>query len=302
MTERMLDDYDENDLFGKGATGQKTTNPLSRYFRVPGLHIKLPTQGAYLPQGALDLTMADELPVYPMRAADELLMRSPDALMSGYAVEKMLESCVPAIKTPRLISTPDLDVLLLAIRAASYGNKMDIEVPCPSCETRNSFECDIPDLLGTVTPLPPDNAVRLSAEVVAYIRPFNLENATKVALAAFNEARAVQAIEENEEISDEMVQKAINESYRRMSELNLHMTADCILKVVTPEAEVTDKSSIAEFVNNIPREWSKKIDEALKRLNSAGVDRRLHVQCSNCNHQWDTEVEFDPASFFALGS
>ena len=101
-------------------------NPLTKYFRIPGVHIKLPTHGAFMPTGSVAFTMNDEVPVYPMRGMDELLLKSPDALMNGYAIEKLIESCVPAIKFPRLISSPDLDVILMAIRAATYGETITL--------------------------------------------------------------------------------------------------------------------------------------------------------------------------------
>ena len=84
------------------------TDTLKKYYRMPGVHIRLPTNGAFMPPGSVEFTMSGDIPVYPMRGADELLLKSPDALMSGYAIEELLKSCVPAIQFPRLVSSPDL--------------------------------------------------------------------------------------------------------------------------------------------------------------------------------------------------
>jgi hypothetical protein len=234
-----------------------------------------------------------------MRAADELLLKSPDALMSGYAIEKLIESCVPAIKMPRLVAMPDLDVLLLGIRAATYGPKMEVQTKCPSCGEDNIFEADLPSMLSTMTVLPTSCPVRLSAEVIAHLRPYNIENGTRVALAAFNETRKLQFADDK---SDAVKNKMINESYAVITELNVEMIADCVLQVSTPEGAVSDRASIREFLSEIPRGWSKKIEKALKGLNEKGIDKTLHVSCSECKHEWKTELEFDPASFFAQGS
>lgn len=297
MAKVQSDDFDENVLFEKAAIAG---NPLAKYFRMPGFHVRLPTNGVFLPKGAVTFTMAGEIPVYPMRAADEILMKSPDALMSGYALEKMLESCVPDIKTPRLISTPDLDVLLLAVRAASYGETMQIETVCPNCGNQDHFDCSLPAILSTVKDEPIDNEVRLTDQIVVYLRPYTLDVATRVSLTAFQEARKVQALDATE--NEDAKQAGISESFRRLTDLNITMMAESIVKVVIPEGTVTDPRQIAEFIGNAPTAWTKKIDAKLKDLNAMGMDKGIDVECSNCHHKWRTEVEFDPTSFFDLGS
>jgi hypothetical protein len=297
MSKPTIDDFDETNLFAapKPASG----NPLAKYFRSPGLMVSLPTGGAFLPPGSYNPTMSGEVGVLPMRAADELLMKSPDALMSGYAVEQMLLSCVPSIIAPREVSAPDLDVLLLAVRAASYGNDMDIDTHCPACKAEATFSCHLPALLGNVQPIPAENPVRLSADVVVLMRPHNLQNATTIGLAAFEETRKLQALEDADE---EARTAAINASMKRMSDLNIKVLADCVLKVATPEGIVTDRASIFEFVANIGRDWVKRMDDKLKELNHMGLDKGIDVTCPTCQHEWRATVEFDPTSFFALGS
>lgn len=291
------DDYSESELFGN--RGQQTEGVLSRYYRIPGLNVRLPTGGAFLPPGSFHPTMTGEVPVFPMRAADELLLKSPDALMSGFAIEKLIESCVPAIENPREISTPDLDVVLLAIRAATYGDMMPVSAACPKCKHVSEFECHLPGMVATVSPIPAENPVRLADDIVVYVRPFNLSNATRVAVASFEEARRMQSLDGAE---DATRRQAMNESFQRLSELNVAMASDCVVRVVVPEGSVTDKKEIAQFVGNMQRKWFRKVEDKLKELNQMGMNKKLDVQCEKCEHTWQTEVEFDPASFFDSGS
>jgi hypothetical protein len=293
----MEDDFNEDEMFQVKTPA--SSNPLAKYFRVPGLNITLPSGGNYLPKGSIELTLTGEVPVFPMRAADELLLKSPDALMSGYAIEQLIESCVPAIRMPRLVAMPDLDVLLLAIRAATYGPKMEVQTKCPSCGEDNIFEADLPSILGTMQVLPPESPVRLSTDVIAYVRPYNIENGTRVSIAAFNETRKLQFADDK---PDEVKNRMINESYRVITDLNVEMMADCVTHVIVPEGAVTNKLAIREFLANVPRAWSKKIEKTLKGLNEKGIDKTLHVCCAECKHEWKTELEFDPASFFGQSS
>lgn len=303
-----LDGFDERAAGAQRPLGEFAAppgNPLARYFRIPGLHVKLPTRGAFMPPGSISFTAAGDLPVYPMAAKDELLLKSPDALMSGYALEKLIASCVPAILAPRAVATQDLDVLLLAIRAATYGDSMTLDATCPECSTNSEVKCHLPAVLGTMQFLDPENTVRLSEEVVAYVRPYNIGNATTLALASYEEARALQAVEQAEEkASTAERNKAITKSMDRINKLNLDMLADSILKIVVPGAEVTDRKALAEFVANVPKPWVEAIDAKLKQVNSKGIDKQVALRCSNeeCGHEWKTEIEFNPATFFDAAS
>lgn len=273
-------------------------NPLAKYFRTPGLVVRLPTNGAFLPEGAIEFTMSGEVEVWPMRTADELLLKSPDALMSGYAVEKLLQSCVPSIRAPRQISQPDLDVLLLAIRAATMGETMDVNAACPSCGTENTLPVHLPSVLGSMKPVPEEIAVRLSDEVMAYLRPFNLDEATKIALASFEEARKLQAIEMDANADPMARSQQMNRSFERLAGLNITVMAACVIAVMTPEGAVNDPRAIGEFVSNIPSNWFHKIESRLKEINDLGVDKKLHITCAKCSHEWHTDLEFNPSTFF----
>lgn len=279
-----------------------TENPLHKYFRIPGLNISLPTQGKFFTDGAA--LIAGNIPVFPMRAADELLLKNPDALMSGFAIEKLLESCVPAIKNPREISAPDLDVLLLAIRAATYGDTMEIQATCPECQTENSFDCDLGAIIQNVKPIPDENFIRLSNDLVVYVRPYNLENTTALSLATFEETRKVQAADMNDQLTTEQKSHQINVSMQRLSSLNTTLLSKCVVKIVTPEGEVSDPAFIDEFFQNITKTWTSLIEDKLLELNNAGIDKSISVKCSRvtCGHEWKTVVEFDPANFFDTGS
>ncbi len=301
-----MDEYDENQMFGHSAT--KPHHPLSKWFRTPGVHVKLPSGGVYMPPGSIEFTMNGDLPVYPMRGADELLLKSPDALMSGYAIEELLKSCVPAIKLPRLISNPDLDVILLAIRAATYGDVMTFTQVCPSCQAENESHKNLSYLIGTMKPMDSDNSIRLSESVIVYVHPYNLVTTTRIGVATFEEARKLQALDQTEETDENReslrIEKAkqINASLKRISVLTTEAMADCIIKIVSENNEVVDKRMIYEFLTNVSKQWTDSIQAKLDDMNQRGIDRHYEMVCANCDHHWDAEIEFNPSTFFAASS
>jgi len=69
-----------------------------------------------------------------------------------------------------------------------------------------------------------------------------------------------------------------------------------------PEGEVTDKPAIAAFVSNVSRSWVAKIDERLREINEKGINKKIDAKCGKCNNEWQTDVEFNPATFFVSGS
>jgi hypothetical protein len=155
--------------------------------------------------------------------------------------------------------------------------------------------------MATITMIEPVNTVRLSDAVVVYVRPHNLENATRLGIASFEEARKVQALEVAEASQTDRASQ-ISRSMGRLAELSSDMTADCIIKVVVPEGEVTDKASIREFISNISKTWSEKISTMLESLNQKGIDKYFDVTCINCKHEWKATIEFNPSTFFDNGS
>lgn len=274
-------------------------NPLAGYFRLPGVHVALPTRGAFLPKGSTHLVNG-EVAVLPMRAQDELLLKNPDALMSGLAIEKLLESCAPSIGNPKLISVPDLDVLLLAIRVASSGELMDINVNCPKCETQNIFSCNLPALLSSVEFIEPDAHVRLSDDVIAYVRPYNIDNGIEMSLATYDETQKMKAVEADATVDNKHKITAMNTALGVLADLKFTLMAQCVVKIVVPGSEVTDRKHIADFIANVDRRWVNAIEKKIDELNVTGLDKKIDIECINetCKHQWQTEVEFNPSNFF----
>ena len=118
-------------------------NPLQKYFRQPKNYLRLPSRGKYYPAGALDMPVTGELAVYAMTAKDELTFKTPDALMNGQATVDVIQSCVPNIKNAWFMPSIDIDAVLIAIRLATYGEKMDINITVPNTTIKRDYSLDL---------------------------------------------------------------------------------------------------------------------------------------------------------------
>lgn len=274
-------------------------NPLAKYYRAPGISVKLPSGGRYQPEGNITFAPDGSLPVLPMRGADEILMKSPDALMSGHAIESCVKSCVPSVANVQALPACDVDAILLAVRASTYGDTMDIECTCPQCKTEQQLTLSITGLLDMAVPLAEEYPVRLLPELIVYLRPFSMKISTEISTMAFQEARKMQMLEQAEHLTDEQKQKEINISLDRVNRMNTEAVVNSIDMVVTPDGTVHDINIIREFVGNISAEWIKKLETQLQAINSAGVQKTQKIVCHKCDTEFDTSVEFDPSSFFA---
>ena len=118
-------------------------NPLKQYFRQPSNYIRLPSGGKYYPEEAIDFPENQEVAVYPMTARDEILLKTPDALINGQAVIEIIRSCVPNIKNPWVMPAVDLDACLIAVRMATYGDEFELDTKCPNCGEAWRFSVDL---------------------------------------------------------------------------------------------------------------------------------------------------------------
>ena len=115
-----------------------TNNPLSGHFRTPKLYTQLPTGGKFYDENIIDMPTTKELPIYPMTAKDEIMMKNPDALLNGEAVAQVIASCVPSVKQPRELIANDVDALLVAIQGATFGDELTVSANCPTCNEQAS--------------------------------------------------------------------------------------------------------------------------------------------------------------------
>lgn len=268
---------------------------LSKYYRKPGMTIKLPTGGAYL----ANASMGSEIDILPMTASDEIMLTNPDLLMSGRAIEELIRSCAPNAGNPSDIPAPDVDAILLAIRAASFGDKMNIDTECPECTTEQTFDLDILPILNSIQDITEEHThVRLDQNLVVVIRPYNYGDMTKFQLATFVETRKVQTLEVNE-ATEEALQAQMNETMISLTMLKNGISGSCIVAIIDEDGAITDRQEISDFYSNIPRAMSSKIEKAIENVNKMGVDRDIQIQCSNkeCNHVWTTQFEFDNSAF-----
>lgn len=277
-------------------------NPLSDYFRGASVYIKLPSCGFYSKKGTVEPTVSGEIEVFPMTTSDELLFKSPDALLNGESIAKVIQSCSPSVKNAYDLPMNDVEALLLAIRQSTYGDQIDYSSSCPECKTIKEFGLSISWVLSDMQTLEPDKSVKLDNGLMIKVRPYSYKSSVKAALLAYNEGQFLNMLLE-EDISDEEKALKATESYKKAINLTIELLANSILSVHKDGKLITDNPEfIKEWIEKASSKDSKKIEKVIKEMNETGVKKEVIVDCDKCNHEWTTKVIFDPSSFFVQSS
>lgn len=276
-------------------------NPLQKYMRHPELYIKVPSKGYFNNEDTYPFSTNNEIGISPMTTQDELLLQTPDALLNGESIAKLIESCVPGIKDVRNLPMTDISVILLGIRMLSYGNEMEYKTTCPECNSENYFTADLEHVLSTMTFLEESYVVSMKDKLSVSVRPNTYKASIKQVLFSFNETKLFEMFTEEGLDEQQLTEKYI-ESFQKMASLTVEITADSIVAVLDENGLPIDATTdqIFDWVANISRKDAKLIHNKIEELNKFGVDESADVTCGNekCKHKWTTQIGFDPANFF----
>ena len=271
-------------------------NPLSGYYRQPKIYIRLPSGGDYYPEGALDVSENGDYPVFAMTAKDELMLKTPDALLSGESTVEVIKSCIPAIKQPWLMPTIDIDAALLGIRIATYGSEMDVWSNCPSCKEENKYTIPLVDYINQ-GPAAWKKKITVG-DLVFNLVPYNYKQMTKANIKTLEEQR-VFAIVNDEEMSDTEKMEKFQKSFVKLTNMTIDTIADVVTAIETPQGKTDNKDQIRDFLNNCDKEIFQGLTDHLSDIKGRQGIPDQHVKCEACNHEWDLPVTMDQANFFA---
>lgn len=283
-----------------------TANPLKRYFRQPGLYVQLPTKALWYQNGEVETNDDHQVAVYPMAAIDDIMLNTPDAMLNGHALEKVVQSCVPSVKNIKRLLLPDLEALFVGIKSATNGGKADYDRRCPKCNAENTFDLNCQMLLDSATPVDPSDAViQFDDSLVVHVKPYDFEMRQLFIRREFEEEKLLKSLELNNAEMDEIDRAALlGESVDRLSQMTFSLVSRSIERIEIPKESitVTDPEHINEWLMGISKAQADMVIEVVNRLNAIGVPKKIGVQCSSCEHQWEDPLSFDPTSFFGKRS
>jgi hypothetical protein len=261
------------------------SNPLivSLRARIPGETFRLPSHGLFYTNGELaDDVINGEVHVFPMTALDEIVIKTPDKLLSGHAISEVFLRCIPQIKKPMQLLSKDVDYLMMCLRMISYGEDLDITYT-HSCENAKGHEYTVGlrPLISQAKPIDPTSigttfTLTLGDSMVVKLRPPVFESVMSMYLTNFQSS--------NNSIS-------LTEAQTKL----LDVVTDTIISV----DGISNRSQIQEWVREIPAGWMQQIGDALQRIGDWGPSTSSTIICKDCNESMDVEIPLNPISFFS---
>ena len=276
-----------------------SNNPLQQYFRSIKFYITLPSGTSYYDDDVISFTDSDEVGVMAMTAKDEVYTKNPDALLNGEALALIISSCVPSVKQPKKLLTNDIDALMIAIRHATYGEDLEVNMPCPECEHPNTFTVNISQSLSNIGKLESEYFLGTKDGIKIYIKPFSYTDTVRALQAQFDQYKIAAELGDQSK-SEESRMKTFSKTFKALVELNTELLVNCIIKIDNDAGElsVTNQEHISEYIQNMEKSTFAELDTLIKDVNAIGVNKTFDAVCDKCEHKWEAEIDFNPVNFF----
>ena len=289
-----------------GAYVKPRLNPLAKYMRRPKMMLRLPSQGKYWPDGALDRKEDNSYEVYAMTIKDEIMAKTPDALLTGISMAHIIESCIPSIKDDMAMPGIDLDAVLIAIRIATYGEKTTVNFTVPGKDEPIDFDIDLRPVLDNICDNTYwDEKLVINDDMTAYIKPINYALISKYALSTMEATKLLTEIATNVTLDDATRMKYQAEAVEKLTNATLDQVVSSIMRIDSTEGSVEDTNFIAEYLNNCEKEVFNKISVKFDSLNEENNRRKLTIATpqdlidQGMPETVQVDFNFDLSSFFA---
>jgi len=275
-------------------------NPLKAYFRKPGIWIKLPSQGKFYKQPPADLNDMGEIPVYPLTAKDELVLKNADSLLNGSAITQVVNSCAPSISDPNNMPAVDLDSILIAVKRCTYGEKMNVNTKC-TCDNAKEHEItiDLNAMIANIKLIEETAPIEFNNEVKVFVRPVTVKNILGLNWVQYEQVRSLQ-IAEQQQVDEKTKLNMLQQSYSALTNESVKVVASCIDTVLLPDGTaVSDAKMINEWVSDLSKTDYSLLEKAIMDTNTKGVNKEFTVHCPECNNNYTSTLDLNPTTFFA---
>jgi hypothetical protein len=281
-----------------------TVNPLSMFMRQPKIYIRLPSGGQYWPEGSLQLSETEEYPVYSMTAKDELTLKVPDALMNGQAVVDVIQHCMPNIKNAWHVPALDIDVILIAIRLATYGEMMTTPIKFGD-DLELEYQIDLRVLMDQLMEqITWEPVVQVTNELTVFVKPLDYKHMSSAALKTFETQKIMQVVNDDT-MSEEKKIELFRTSFKSLSDATLGTISDSISRIDSVNGSTDNPKFIKEFIDNTDKEIFNKIRAHLEKLKDINAIKPMVVEVTEEMREQgiktdtvEVPITFDPSTFF----
>jgi hypothetical protein len=279
-------------------------NPLASFMRQPKIYIRLPSNGEYWPAGSLTISETGEYPVYSMTAKDELMLKVPDAILSGQAVVDVVQHCIPNIKNAWHIPSIDLDVILIALRIATYGEKMTTPINFGE-DVEMEYTVDLRTVMDSLmSTIQWNPVVPINDDLTVFVRPMDYRHISESAVKTFETQKIIQ-IANSESMSEDDKVRAFRESFNKLTEVTIGIVGDSIFRIDSSAGSTDSTAHIKDFINNADKDIFNIVQSHLENLKDINAIKPIQVEITPemkekglSGEFVEVPLVFDPSTFF----
>lgn len=262
-------------------------NPLLAHVRLPGETVRMPSGGLFYTNGELSPEVRDgEVHVHPMTAVDEIMIKTPDLLFSGNAIQEVFSRCIPQILKPTELLAKDVDYLLICLRKVTYGETLELEAE-HTCENakRHSYQISINDFIKNSKEIDPSKMSTYTLK---------LDNGQTVNLRPVKFRDYVHIMQTTSALKEERIKTDADYVVEQAKSIMF----DSMLGVIISVDDITNRDQILEWLENIPAGWIKQISQKIEKMADWGPVFVSKATCKDCGEDFDVHAPLNPVAFF----
>lgn len=260
---------------------------LTKLERIPGEMCRLPSHGIGYDDGVFEETVTNgDVMVYPVSSYDEIILKTPEKLLSGTAIFEVFKRRIPSIKQPEKLFHKDIDFLMTILRKVSYGDELQISYNhhCSDNSKDHNYTVNVTTFLNQTKRIDPTQKQN----------SFCLENGQVVCLGSMLFADMLELTQ----LRLKMMSQDIESTDDII--LQYEQTAcDALSRSIVSVDDVTNKDEIKEWLFNIPISFREILNEQIDNYNSSwGMNTDYTVTCKDCGEKMSLKPVVNPVSFF----
>jgi hypothetical protein len=275
---------------------ENSQSPLQKYKRQPKLYIDLPSKGTWYNNNIVD--KSEDLEVYSMTAGDEIMIKTPDALITGNASVNVIKSCIPGIKDPWMLTNNDFDYVMAAIRLATYGENINLSSKCSKCSNEDTYALPIQTLLDHISSASLNYELKLE-EFLFRLRPITYKEMVHNQQMSMKVRRELSRVIANEDFTEDKKDEIMSEMYNTINTQTQDLICSIVVDVTTPEGDLEKNPTfIRDFLVNNDGVYFKAIQSLYTENNKKIEAAETTIVCSECQTESNIKPNLDYTSFF----
>jgi hypothetical protein len=197
-----------------------------------------------------------------------------------------------------------MDMILVAIRIATYGEKMTITATVPEINEEEDYDIDLHQFVDKVSSNSWVEQIPVADDLILFVRPLTYRHLTNIGLKSFETNKIIQ-VASNQDLTEKQKLQLVNDSFKVQSDLTTDMMVGTIFKIKTYEGDVTETRYIKEFIENADKgifDIVQKHINDLKEHNEikpVAISTSLEQQEAGAPATFEVPINFDHSTFFA---